>query len=73
MEVKGRRETTRISNWHEGMEVHFQYFSWFDPPMTPRARVVMVGLLKRIKANDVQRRNERGCKIICDGMCYEIG
>ncbi|KAL4318705.1 hypothetical protein GQ457_18G000570 [Hibiscus cannabinus] len=112
MEVKGRRETTRISNCHEGMEepsafsvcecgfsaqlrtswsnenprrrffgcknygslVHHgcRYFSWFDPPMTPRAIIVMVGLVKRIKANDVQRRKERGCKTICDGMCYEI-
>ncbi|KAK8984997.1 hypothetical protein V6N11_082618 [Hibiscus sabdariffa] len=81
MEAKGRRETTRISNWHERMEessvfpvcgcgflaqlrtswsndnprrgffgcknydslVHHgcRYFSWFDSPMTPRAKVVM--------------------------------
>ncbi|KAK9021277.1 hypothetical protein V6N11_011275 [Hibiscus sabdariffa] len=109
MEVKGRRETTRISNWHEGMEepsafpvcacgfspqlrtswsndkpgrrffgcknygslVHHgcRYFSWFDPPMTPRARVVMVGLLKRIKVNDIQRRKERFCWVFILVLC----
>ncbi|KAL4302026.1 hypothetical protein GQ457_10G015990 [Hibiscus cannabinus] len=44
-----------------GSVVHHacRFFSWFDPPMTPRARIVLLGLLKRIRANEVQRRKER--------------
>ncbi|KAK8692057.1 hypothetical protein V6N13_075539 [Hibiscus sabdariffa] len=109
MEAKWRRATSRISNWHEGMEepsafplcgcgfsaqlrtswsndnpgrrffgcknhgslVHHacRYFSWFGPPMTPRARVVMVGLLKKIKTNEVQRRKERLCWVFILALC----
>ncbi|KAL4340268.1 hypothetical protein GQ457_08G028190 [Hibiscus cannabinus] len=98
MEGKGRRITTRPSNWEVGIEesiafplcgcgfpaqlrtswpndnhgrslfgcknhgsvVHHacRFFSLCDPPMTPRARVVLLGLLKRIRANEVQRRKE---------------
>ncbi|KAK8628205.1 hypothetical protein V6N13_063915 [Hibiscus sabdariffa] len=45
-----------------------RYFSWFDPPMTPRARVVTVGLLKTIKTNDVQRRKKSYWLEFCDAL-----
>ncbi|KAK8574483.1 hypothetical protein V6N13_034247 [Hibiscus sabdariffa] len=56
---------------NHGSLVHHacRYFSWFDPPMTPRARVVMVGLLKRIKTNEVQRRKERLCWVFILALC----
>ncbi|GMI66651.1 hypothetical protein HRI_000334400 [Hibiscus trionum] len=47
----------------------FRFFSWSDPPMTPRARVVLLGLLKRIRENEVQRRKERLCWFIILVVC----
>ncbi|KAK8595051.1 hypothetical protein V6N13_015960 [Hibiscus sabdariffa] len=46
---------------NHGSVVHHacRIFNWIDPPMTPRARVVLLGLLKRIRANEVQRRKKR--------------
>ncbi|KAL4352011.1 hypothetical protein GQ457_06G006060 [Hibiscus cannabinus] len=29
-----------------------RFFIWFDPPMPPRAKIVLLGLLKRIRANE---------------------
>ncbi|KAL4285264.1 hypothetical protein GQ457_16G010290 [Hibiscus cannabinus] len=40
-----------------------RFFSWFDPPMTPRARVIILGLLKRLRADEVQRRKERAAEL----------
>ncbi|KAK8584019.1 hypothetical protein V6N12_068270 [Hibiscus sabdariffa] len=47
-----------------------RYFSWFDPPMTPRARVVMVALLKRIKklVMMVMLKYYPGYDIIIEGL-----
>ena len=36
-----------------------RFFSWYDPPMNDRARVVLVGLLKKVKVVESQRKNER--------------
>ncbi|GMJ01693.1 hypothetical protein HRI_003838500 [Hibiscus trionum] len=46
-----------------------RFFNWFDPPMTPRARVVLLRVLKRIKENEVQRRKERLCWFIIFVVC----
>ncbi|KAL4310495.1 hypothetical protein GQ457_01G035680 [Hibiscus cannabinus] len=35
-----------------------RFFSWYDPLITPRSRVIIIGLLKRLKADEVQRRKE---------------
>ncbi|KAL4378600.1 hypothetical protein GQ457_02G022530 [Hibiscus cannabinus] len=56
---------------NHGIVVHHdcRFFSWFDPLLTPRARVVLLGLLKRIRANEVQRRKERICWFIGFNCC----
>ncbi|KAG8479745.1 hypothetical protein CXB51_029634 [Gossypium anomalum] len=36
-----------------------QFFSWFDPPLTPRLRVVLLGLLKKVKSLEDARKKER--------------
>ncbi|KAK8695592.1 hypothetical protein V6N13_000745 [Hibiscus sabdariffa] len=46
-----------------------RFFSWFDPPMPPHAKVVLLGLLKRIRANEVQRNKERICWIFVISLC----
>ncbi|KAK8547593.1 hypothetical protein V6N12_031727 [Hibiscus sabdariffa] len=59
---------------HDSLVHHAcRYFSWFDPPMTPRARVVMVGLPKIIKKNEVQRRKERHCWVFILVLCVVMG
>ena len=35
------------------------FFNWYDPPMNNHVRVVLVGLLKRVKVVESQRKNER--------------
>ncbi|KAL4297468.1 hypothetical protein GQ457_12G008700 [Hibiscus cannabinus] len=35
------------------------FFQWYDPPLDHRAKVLLVGLLRKIRANDRGRRNER--------------
>ncbi|GMI64494.1 hypothetical protein HRI_000118700 [Hibiscus trionum] len=47
----------------------YRFFSWFDPLMTPHARVVLLGLLKRINKNEVQRRKKRLCWFIISVVC----
>ncbi|TYH06458.1 hypothetical protein ES288_A08G157300v1 [Gossypium darwinii] len=36
-----------------------QFFSWFDPPLTPRSRMVLLGLLKRLRTLEDARKRER--------------
>ncbi|KAB2062827.1 hypothetical protein ES319_A10G177000v1 [Gossypium barbadense] len=36
-----------------------RFFSWFDPTLTPRLRVVLLGLLKKVKTLEDARKRER--------------
>ncbi|XVF63413.1 hypothetical protein PTKIN_Ptkin09bG0085500 [Pterospermum kingtungense] len=45
------------------------FFMWHDPPMSPRAKVVMNGLLKKIRQSDSQRRRERVIWILLLTLC----
>ncbi|KAG8480253.1 hypothetical protein CXB51_024807 [Gossypium anomalum] len=36
-----------------------RFFSWFDPPLTPCLRVVLWGLLKKVKSLEDARKKER--------------
>ncbi|KAG8482721.1 hypothetical protein CXB51_024032 [Gossypium anomalum] len=36
-----------------------RFFSLFDPPLTPRLRVVLLGLLKKVKSLEDARKRER--------------
>ncbi|KAK8552167.1 hypothetical protein V6N13_120586 [Hibiscus sabdariffa] len=46
-------------NYGSFFHKHCRFFCWYDPPISTRSRIVLVGLLNKIKANDIQRRNER--------------
>ncbi|TYH58425.1 hypothetical protein ES332_D08G152400v1 [Gossypium tomentosum] len=35
------------------------FFTWFDPPLTPRLQIVLLGLLKKVKTLEHVRRTER--------------
>ncbi|XVF67889.1 hypothetical protein PTKIN_Ptkin10aG0158300 [Pterospermum kingtungense] len=35
------------------------FFRWYDPPMTERARIMIVGLLKKVRSLDSRRKKER--------------
>ncbi|KAK9018925.1 hypothetical protein V6N11_033970 [Hibiscus sabdariffa] len=50
MEGGLRRVATRIGEMEEPIAIPI--CGWFDPPMLPRAKFVLLGLLKRIKANE---------------------
>ncbi|KAH1033539.1 hypothetical protein J1N35_045713 [Gossypium stocksii] len=36
-----------------------RFFSWFDPPLTPPSRVVLLGLLKKVRTLEDARKRER--------------
>ncbi|KAG4166904.1 hypothetical protein ERO13_A13G164050v2 [Gossypium hirsutum] len=36
-----------------------RFFSWFDPPLTPRSRMVLLGLLKKLRTLEDARKRER--------------
>ncbi|TYH91893.1 hypothetical protein ES332_A13G144200v1 [Gossypium tomentosum] len=36
-----------------------RFFTWFDPPLTPRSRIVLLGLLKKVRTLENARRTER--------------
>ncbi|TYJ23435.1 hypothetical protein E1A91_A08G191700v1 [Gossypium mustelinum] len=36
-----------------------QFFSWFDPPLTPHSRIVLLGLLKKVRTLEGARKRER--------------
>ncbi|KAH1098449.1 hypothetical protein J1N35_015370, partial [Gossypium stocksii] len=36
-----------------------RFFSWFDPPLMPRSRFVVLGLLKKVRALEDARKRER--------------
>ncbi|KAH1084398.1 hypothetical protein J1N35_024159 [Gossypium stocksii] len=36
-----------------------RFFSWFDPPLTPRSRFVVLGLLKKLRSLEDARKRER--------------
>ncbi|KAH1129834.1 hypothetical protein J1N35_001212 [Gossypium stocksii] len=36
-----------------------RFFSWFDPPLTPRSRVVLLRLLKKVRTLEDARKRER--------------
>ncbi|KAK5770600.1 hypothetical protein PVK06_046751 [Gossypium arboreum] len=43
-----------------GFRKSCRFFSWFDPPLTPRLRVVLLGLLKKVKTlKDARKREKR--------------
>ncbi|KAL4351756.1 hypothetical protein GQ457_06G024740 [Hibiscus cannabinus] len=44
-----------------GKEGHRRFFAWYDATLTPRARVVIVGLLRKVKRMERARRIERIC------------
>ncbi|KAK8538933.1 hypothetical protein V6N12_034637 [Hibiscus sabdariffa] len=44
-----------------GRESHFRLFTWYDAPLTPRARVVIVGLLRKVKKMERAKKIERIC------------
>ncbi|KAK8601565.1 hypothetical protein V6N12_051395 [Hibiscus sabdariffa] len=44
-----------------GREGHCRFFAWYDATLTPRARVVIVGLLRKVKKMERARRIERIC------------
>ncbi|MBA0688398.1 hypothetical protein Goari_006190, partial [Gossypium aridum] len=35
-----------------------RFFAWFDNPMSPHARIVIVGLLRKVKAIERERKKE---------------
>ncbi|KAB2053940.1 hypothetical protein ES319_A12G220900v1 [Gossypium barbadense] len=37
----------------------YQFFSWFDPPFTPRSRIMLLGLLKKVRTLEDAKRRER--------------
>ncbi|TYH18864.1 hypothetical protein ES288_A05G306900v1 [Gossypium darwinii] len=36
-----------------------RFFSWFDPPLTPRSRIVLLGFLKKVRTLEDAIRRER--------------
>ncbi|KAK8696440.1 hypothetical protein V6N13_001575 [Hibiscus sabdariffa] len=44
-----------------GREGHCRFFAWYDATLTPRARVVIVGLLRKVKKMERARRIDRIC------------
>ncbi|KAH1129193.1 hypothetical protein J1N35_000571 [Gossypium stocksii] len=42
-----------------GFQKPCRFFSWFDPPLTPHARVVLLGLMKKVKTLENARKRER--------------
>ncbi|KAK8555744.1 hypothetical protein V6N13_069826 [Hibiscus sabdariffa] len=44
-----------------GRGSHCRFFAWYDVPLTPRARVVIVGLLRKVKKMERANRIERIC------------
>ncbi|KAB2097170.1 hypothetical protein ERO13_A01G145614v2 [Gossypium hirsutum] len=36
-----------------------RFFSWFDPSLTPRSRMVLLGLLKKLRTLEDTRKRER--------------
>ncbi|KAB2047549.1 hypothetical protein ERO13_A13G051550v2 [Gossypium hirsutum] len=36
-----------------------RFFSWFDPPLTPHSRIVLLGLLKKVRTLEDARKRER--------------
>ncbi|MBA0798615.1 hypothetical protein Gohar_009191, partial [Gossypium harknessii] len=42
-----------------GFQKPCQFFSWFDPPLTPYLRIVLLGLLKKVRTLEDARRRER--------------
>ncbi|KAK8478114.1 hypothetical protein V6N13_032707 [Hibiscus sabdariffa] len=44
-----------------GRESHCRFFAWYDAPLTPRARVVIVGLLRKVKKMERAKKIERIC------------
>ncbi|TYH06939.1 hypothetical protein E1A91_A08G182400v1 [Gossypium mustelinum] len=54
----GRRFFGR-KKFSSGFRKPCRFFSWFDPPLTPRLRVVLLGLLKKVKTLEDARKRER--------------
>ncbi|KAL4346390.1 hypothetical protein GQ457_17G020530 [Hibiscus cannabinus] len=54
-----RRRFYGCSNYGNRFQKSCNFFRWYEPPMDPRAKVLLVGLLRKIRANDRERRNER--------------
>ncbi|KAL4351630.1 hypothetical protein GQ457_06G013490 [Hibiscus cannabinus] len=44
-----------------GREGHYRLFAWYDATLTPRPRVAIVGLLRKVKKMESARRIERIC------------
>ncbi|KAB2010146.1 hypothetical protein ES319_D10G216700v1 [Gossypium barbadense] len=42
-----------------GFKKQCLFFSWFDPPLTPRSRIVLLGLLRKVRTLEDARRRER--------------
>ena len=38
---------------------HCRFFLWFDAPLTGRSKAVIVGLLRKVKKDEVAKRKER--------------
>ncbi|KAL4384940.1 hypothetical protein GQ457_15G016590 [Hibiscus cannabinus] len=55
----GRRFYGCANHGHGFRRRSCNFFSWYDPPLNPRSRAIIVGLLRKVKAMERGRRSER--------------